>query len=380
MLRTRRDFDVVVYGASGFTGKIISRYLLQHHCRGGGAPPRLALAGRCKEKLRALRDEIAVETSADPELLACDAFDSEGLGALAARAQVVIAAAGPFALCGSPLVAACVAQGTDYVDINGEVPWVRDIIQRFDAPAAAKGTLIVPNCGYSVLADLGAYHASMSLQGRGTPTADPNLAASSVRAFMQFNGRLSGGTMATGLLLDEADEATQAVRRDPFALGGRPDGAIEASDHADCEDAEYEPKLGCWSAPFWMAPINSRVVRRSAQLFRQAQEHQEWAWTRGLEGGGGGGRVTCPYGPQFSYRERALASDESVARNLAASRAIPTEKRRKFIERGKLPAPGQGPSDDVRAKSWFRLFFWAEAEGPQVPGSRRQGRGSKFRA
>ena len=189
---------------------------------------------------------------------------------------------------------------------------------------------------YTVLADLGTHHAATRLQAlHGQPLA-------SMRTLMQFNGRLSGGTMATGILLDNADASTQAIRRDPFALGGAPPAGSEgASSHADPISAEYDNDLGCWTAPFWMADIDSRVVRRSSGLFRQA--------------------ASSPFADAFCYRERALAADESVAINMAKSVNPPVEKREMMVKRGRLPSPGQGPSEEVRAKSWFRLFYWAEA-------------------
>ena len=158
---------------------------------------------------------------------------------------------------------------------------------------------------------------------------------------MQFNGRLSGGTMATGLLLDRASEVEQAQRKDPFLLGGAPTGGVARPEDLDVADAALDGQLGCWTAPFWMASISSRVVRLSHELFRQ-------------HGGIG-------YGADFGYSERALARDESVARNMAGELPAP-ERRERLIARGKLPSPGQGPSADVRAKSWFRLLLLGTAE------------------
>ena len=141
--RAARDLDVVLYGASGFTGRLVARWLAAHP----GA--RVGLAGRSAERLREARDEVAAAASAswDPPLIACDAADEAALRALAERTRVVVSTAGPFSLCGTPLVGACAAAGTDYLDINGEVPWVREVVERYDAAAAERGTLIVPNCG-----------------------------------------------------------------------------------------------------------------------------------------------------------------------------------------------------------------------------------------
>ena len=159
--RAGRALDIVLYGASGFTGRLVARYLARH---GGGA--RIALAGRTADRLRSVRDEAAEASrsdSWDPLLIVCAAEDDAALLSLAASTNVVISTAGPFSLCGTPIVGACAASATDYVDINGETPWVRSIIDRFDDMAAENGALIVPNCGYTVPSDLAAHHAAQLL-------------------------------------------------------------------------------------------------------------------------------------------------------------------------------------------------------------------------
>jgi len=217
---------------------------------------------------------------------------------------------------------------------------VRRMIDQFDATAADTGAIIVPNCGFTVPSDLAAQHAAQLLTERfGSP-------ASSIQAFVQFNGRLSGGTLSTGILLDEASGEVQAERRDPFLLGGAPPGGARP-EHQDPTAAEYEASLNVWTAPFWMADISSRVVRRSGALFHESA-------------------AAFPLSPanhladDFLYRERALAKDEGVARNLAAPTAPPS-RRQRLITRGKLPAPGDGPSAEVRQRSWFRNFVVASA-------------------
>jgi len=336
-----RDLSVVLYGATGFTGRLVAHYLA---ARGGTG--RIGLAGRCRQKLEA----VAAETAGvgwEPDVLVAEADDHAALSALAARTRVVLSTAGPYALCGTPLVAACLAAGTDYVDINGEVPWMRSLVDRFDAEAARADVRIVPSCGYSVPSDLGTLATVQAMQRRFGEDVR------SVQSFMHFNGRLSGGTMATGILLDEATDAVQAERRDPFLLGGAPPGGARPEDADPC-GASYEAALDAWCAPFWMSAIDSRVVRRSHQLLREVQHAATGEAASGEVRGHG-------YGLDFGFRERALARDEAVARGLAAPMAE-VERRKRLIARGKLPAPGQGPSAEVRARSWFRLFLLGEAE------------------
>ena len=341
MYMAQRDLSVVVYGATGFTGRLIASYLAT---RGGVG--RIGLAGRRREALEAVAAETA-RPGWEPEVLVAAADDEAALSALAARARVVISAAGPYTLCGTPLVAACVASGTDYVDINGEVPWVRGLIDRFDAEAARSDVRIVPCCGYSVPTDLGTLATVEALRRRHGEDAR------SVHSFMFFNGRLSGGTMATGIVLDTAAEEVQAQRRDPFLLGGAPPGGARPEDD-EPSGAQFEERLGVWTAPFWMSSIDSRVVRRSHALFREQQQQQPPPPPpQGAVGG---------YGAQFGFRECALARDEGVARGMAAPMAA-VERRQKMIARGKLPGPGEGPSAEVRARSWFRLFLLGESEG-----------------
>lgn len=261
---------------------------------------------------------------------------------MARRTHVVVSTAGPYMLCGTPVVGACVAAGTDYVDINGETAWVRQIIDSFDEAATANGTLIVPNCGYTVPSDLGSYFTALLL------AEHHGVQAQHVQALMQFNGRLSGGTMSTGILLDSASAELQRARRNPFLLGGEPRGGPRPED-ADPDSAVYESSLRCWTAPFWMADISSRVVRRSSELFRTAEHVLS---DKGRDPPAG----MALYAPDFGYREAALAKDEGVARNMALPTPVP-ERRQRLVDRGKLPSPGQGPSEEIRARSWFRLFF-----------------------
>ena len=348
-VQMRRTHDIVLYGASGFTGRLVARYLAKN----GGSGLRIALAGRNTDRLRLVRDEAAAASGSgswDPPLVACSSDDHEGLLALAASTSVVISTAGPFSLCGTPLVGACAASATDYVDINGETPWVRSLIDRFDGMAAENGARIVPNCGYTVPSDLAAHHAAQLLAERH------GLPASRVRSLVQFNGRLSGGTLLTGILLDEASASVQAARRDPFLLGGSPVGGARPED-ADPTAAEYDASLGVWTAPFWMADISSRIVRRSSALFQEAAAS---TGTGANSSTANGAAPRCYYADDFHFRERALAKDESVARNLAMP-TPPPETRQRLIERGKLPTPGHGPSAEVRERSWFRNFVVCEA-------------------
>ena len=235
----RRELDVVVYGASGFTGRLVARYLGQH-----GSLPRIGLAGRSAEKLAAVRDEVArVAPGFDPALVVARSDDERALEELCARTRVVLSTAGPFTPCGTPLVRACVSAATDYVDINGEVPWMQRLIRELDGPAARGGVRIVPGCGFCAPSELATHRAVSRLRQRH------GVAARHVSSFVVFNGKLSGGTLATGALLDVAGDDTQAVRRDPFALGGAPEGGTPRPEDSDLAAAEFNNFAHRWCAP-----------------------------------------------------------------------------------------------------------------------------------
>ena len=169
-----RDLSVVLYGASGFTGRLVAHYLA---ARGGTG--RIGLAGRCRQKLEAVAAETA-RAGWEPDVLVAEADDHAALSALAARTRVVLSTAGPYALCGTPLVSACLAAGTDYVDINGEVPWMRSLVDRFDAEAARADVRIVPSCGYSVPSDLGTLATVQAMRRRFGEKDDVRSVQSSV--------------------------------------------------------------------------------------------------------------------------------------------------------------------------------------------------------
>ncbi len=274
----KRNFDVIVYGATGFVGRQTARYIADH-----AAGLRWAIAGRSAAKLDALRRELG-QTS--PGIVVADAGDAAALDALAAQSRVVLSTAGPFARFGSGLVAACVRHGTHYVDITGETPWVRQMIDRHHAAAAKSGTRIVPGCGFdSVPSDLGAWLVASALwRQHGERCA-------SVKACFSMRGGLNGGTAASALAALD-DKAAQAQFDDAFLLNPRGTVPADAASHRDPAGALHDSDFDAWLAPFVMGPINSRVVRRSAAL---------------LAGSG-------PFAPDFRYRNTPASAAARVLR------------------------------------------------------------------
>lgn len=330
-----RPYALVLFGASGFVGRQAAQYLAQHPDMAGRS---WAIAGRNQERLEVVRARCAGQV---PDIVLANAQDSASLNVLASCADVVMSTAGPFALLGSGLVAACVAQRTHYADITGETPWVRDLIARHHTQAADEGTRIVPLCGFdSVPSDLSAFLAHTTLMQRHGE------AAYRVKAAFRLRGGFNGGTLASMFQLFDSGEAR--MLSDPFLLnppGMRP---YNGPQHADPSSPQRDDSLGYWLAPYFMGPVNSRVVRRSAALLG--------------------------YSPDFAYREYlqtgaglggALAAGSLSFAEVLTQAALHWAPLRRLI-RGYAPAPGTGPSEDVINQGSFHCEWLARSASGKV--------------
>lgn len=325
------DFDVVLYGATGFTGRQAARYFAAHAAPG----LRWAVAGRSASKLEALAAEL------DPAgVIVADSGDAAAVDAMVCRARVLLTTAGPFSKYGTPVVEACVRHGVHYVDITGETPWVRDLIDRFHDDAAARGTRIVPFCGFdSVPSDLGTLFVVDHLRRElGEETRR-------VSGSFRLRGGINGGTLDSAATMAERGERARVG--DELLLN--PPGHADADERArsrDLRSAVYDRDLRMWLAPFLMAPINTRVVRRSSAL---ASEYGE------------------PYGDPFTYREALEMSGRAgaVAMALASGAfdALVGQRWGRALVRRLGPAPGQGPSEQTMERGFFRGRFVGEAAG-----------------
>ena len=329
-----RPIDVLLYGASGFTGRQMVAELSRH------APPglRWALAGRHRAKLEAARDS-ADGAGRPAEILEADSSRPETVDAAVSRARVVLNTAGPFAIYGDAVVDACVRHRAHYADITGETPWVADVIERHHLKAAADGTRIIPFCGFdSIPSDLGTLVLVEHLRSRGTGCAEV------VSAF-RLRGGLNGGTAATAVQLFESGQARRSGH--PFLLNGPGRPRLSREEflrERDSAGVRWNADLGRWLAPFFMAMVNTRVVRRSAMLSAQ-------------EG--------VPYGTRFSYREFMAVKSGTRATLLAAGiagaqLALATPLR--LLVKRMLPPPGSGPSEEVRRNGFFRLDLVGSGE------------------
>jgi short subunit dehydrogenase-like uncharacterized protein len=339
-------FDIVVYGATGFTGQLIAEYLAEHYK--GDANLKWAMAGRSKDKLASVRDAIGAPS--DTPLIVADASDPASLKAMVGQTKSVISTVGPYQLYGNDLLAACVADGVDYFDLCGEPLWMRQMIETHEAQAKATGARIMFSCGYdSVPFELGVFCAQEEAKKVfGT-------AASRVKGRVRvMKGTLSGGTAASmkaTFVAAARDLSLVALLRNPFSLTPGFEGPKQPPGNKPMLDEE----LNSWTAPFVMATINTRNVHRSNAL------------------------MGFPYGKDFVYDEMMLTGPgekgEESAKFIAAS--INAEK----MGQSNAPKPGEGPSKEERETGMYDLLFVAIApDGKQaravVKGDRDPGYGS----
>jgi short subunit dehydrogenase-like uncharacterized protein len=316
-----RPYDIVLFGATGFTGALTAEYLADH------ATGTWALAGRNPARLAALRDRLG----RDLPLLRADVEDVSSLREIAASARVVISTVGPYLTYGEPLVAACAEAGTDYVDLTGEPEFVDLMYLRYHARAAATGARIVHACGFdSVPHDLGVYFTVRHL---------PEDVPLRVRGYVQASGTPSSGTVHTAITvagrLRTAARLHRRRRAAEPAPAGRRVRAVQGRPHRAAG-------LRAWALP--LPTIDPDVVRRSAAALDR-------------------------YGPDFTYSHfaavrhlpSAVGLTAGMAGLAAAARIGPVRDR--LLERF---TPGEGPSPERRARSWFRVHFAGEGGGRKV--------------
>ncbi len=327
-----QEFDIVVYGATGFTGRLVAEHLLRSY--GPKGDVRWAMAGRDVQKMKQI--SAAIGAPMDFPLIEANAADAGALDALAHRTKTVITTVGPYQRYGEGLLAACARAGTDYVDLCGEPNWMAAMIAKYDGTAKESGARIVFSCGFdSIPFDCGVWFLQQEMKQRfGQPARE-------VRARVRkMKGGISGGTAASMLATLEAGRRNPSITQlmaDPFALSPErlaPQPPLDAMVHDD--------DIPGWSAPFVMAAINTKNVHRTNAL----REH--------------------PYGRDFTYSEMTFTGDgpKGQARARAALRQTQMQTAllsfapaRALLARFALPKPGAGPSKEERESGAYEVLF-----------------------
>ena len=315
-MRQSAEFDIVVYGATGYTGRLVAEYL---HKTYGDSPVTWAMAGRSSSKLVEVRDAMGLPI--DTPLLTANADVPNELATLVAQAKCIITTVGPYQLYGSALVAECAAQGTDYVDLSGEPLWMRDMIQKNSKAAEESGARIVFSCGFdSIPFDLGVYHLQQNVESPMTHVS------TRVQA---MNGGFSGGTAAsltTTMKAISDDPSLFEHLIDPFCLCE----GLTGANQPDMNTVKQDDLTGQWAAPFVMAPINTKNVLRTNKLLANA------------------------YGEDFCYDELLLTGAGEEGKTAAEFMATVD-----FF--GDAPKPGEGPTKEEREAGNYDLLIFGRS-------------------
>jgi short subunit dehydrogenase-like uncharacterized protein len=330
---SRRELDVIIWGATGFTGGLVVEYLAKTY--GAEQGLRWAIAGRNRQKLEKVRQAILPGAGEEQlPILLGDSEDTASLANLAAKTRVICSTVGPYAVFGEPLIKACAEAGTDYCDLCGESFWVAKMISSYQDVAVANGARIVCASGFdSVPSDMGTWFLQQAmLEKCGEPARHVKARIGNLR------GSYSGGTWSTMInTVEEArrDSSVRKLLEDPYSL--YPKGAEPGKDGRDQVMARFDKDFDQWTYPFPLAPMNARVVRRSNAV------------------------MGYPWGKEFQYDESALEQSRLKATGTAlgfgafmTSMAIGPVRRlaKKF-----LPASGQGPSREEREAGFYEIFF-----------------------
>ena len=333
-----KNLDIVIYGATGFTGKLCAKYLSEN-----SVDLNWAIAGRNKEKLEELKKELSL----DVDIFIAESNDEKALDNITKNTKVVLSTAGPFHRYSSNLVKSCVKNSSDYVDITGEFFWIREMIDLHHEEASSKGVRIIPACGYdSIPSDLGTFFSSTKIK-------EP---IKRIESFHAGQGGVSGGTTETGFSM--GDLKLGKKMNDPFVLN--PEKSVSNEQKLLSSDSVGIKKnnlIESWTGPFIMAVSNTRVVRRSAALLELNQEG---------------------YGVNFTYQEHAFYKKFRTALlvtfvTLLFGLILSTPIRK--LVRPLLPKPGEGPSEETMENGFFDSFFTAELDNGEKKLFRVHGKG-----
>ena len=337
-----REFDVVIFGASGYTGKLVAEYM--HDQYGDDQSIKYAIAGRNTEKLLEVKKDLNLNE--DITILEVNSTDLDSLEKMTTSAKCILTTVGPYQLYGSKLVESCAKNGTDYVDLTGEPGWMYEMINAHKETAQKSGARLVFSCGFdSIPFDLGVYfvqNAAKEKFGKPAPHVRGRVKA--------MNGEFSGGTIASlGATMSTLKEKPELIKvlANPFSLTEGFEGPSQLDDSKPLLDE----KMNMWLAPFVMAPINTKNIHRSNALLDHA------------------------YGKDFCYDEMMIAGEgdegEQIAKAMSSGNPMGGDN---------VPQPGEGPSKESREQGNYDVLFFADLEegsiGARVTGDMDPGYGS----
>ena len=327
-----RKYDLVVWGATSFTGKLVTEYLFNKY---GSSKIKWAIAGRNLDKLEKVRSLVADDNL--PMIIA-DSFDEESLSKFVKKTRVVCSTVGPYSLYGTKLVKLCVENNTNYCDITGEAHWIRTLIDDYHEEAKSKKIKIVNSCGFdSIPSDMGVYFIQNEIK-----KTYKNYANSIKMRVAGVRGGISGGTYGSiNNLLKEAYSNKKIFRvlNNPYGLN--PKNKMEGMDKKDLRKIIFDKESNSWIYPFIMAGINTKIVRRSHAL------------------------TNFQYGKDFRYEE-AMMSGKGISGLLKAILAVfplamiglnPNSLLKKIVN-SYMPKPGEGPGPEKRKNGFYNLRFY----------------------
>jgi short subunit dehydrogenase-like uncharacterized protein len=342
-----RDYDIIVWGASGFTGKLVTAYLATEQA---ASNLKWAVAGRNVEKVRQTLGEY------DIPIIHADSEDQASIEALVQQTRVILTTVGPYARYGSGLVAACAAHGTHYCDLTGEVHWMREMISAHQASAVASGARLVHTCGFdSIPSDMGVYFLQQQMLAKhGVP-------AQQIKFRLRgTSGGVSGGTIDSMMAMVEKAREDKTILKqlaDPYVLNDSSRG----TDGPERMSAFFDDDFDAWVGPFVMAGVNTKVVRRSNELL----SHQ--------------------YGTDFQYSEGTLtrrgaggflgATGLGVGSGAVAA-LVSLGPTRSLLQKV-LPKPGEGPSEDAINNGYFHIEMLGKHPGDPSKNMRVEVKGDK---
>ena len=351
-MMSERQFDIVLYGASGFTGKLVAEYLAEEHTQ-----LNWAIAGRDEGKLDGVRKELG---EPDLPIIIANSGDADQLSSMAKQTRTLISTVGPYARFGTPVIEACATEGTHYCDLTGETQWMAQLYERINPIAQASGARLIHCCGFdSVPSDLSVFFLQKHFKKRYG-----HYATRVAGRMGDAAGGVSGGTIASLMYVAEQASKDPAIRKtvmDPYAL--YPAGIAKGLDGPDQNGILWDDHFESWTGPFVMAAINTKVVRRSHAL------------------------AGLPYGSDFQYDESQLCSSRAKAMLSAAGLGTvmagtffsPTRALLKKL----LPNPGEGPNQTTRDNGFFEFWAYGTDGTPslrvKVAGQRDPGYGATSR-